>query len=117
MSAFTLGIGFPTLVQGQCVADPEFSATVTTPSGSVSTSSTYGTGWTSELVHIQNTLEINNNFTILTCSALVDAGVEIVVKNGFLLTVETSVISNCDNSMWDYIRVDGRISTALISKL
>jgi len=43
--------------------------------------------------------------------------VEIVVKNGFLLTVETSVISNCDNSMWDYIRVDGRISTALISKL
>lgn len=93
-------------MRAQCAADAGFSPTVTTPSGSVSVSSTYGTGWTAELVHIQNTFEVDDDFTILTCSVLVDAGVEIVVENGNILTIETSVISNCDNSMWEHIRVE-----------
>ncbi|MBI1192549.1 MAG: T9SS type A sorting domain-containing protein [Bacteroidetes bacterium] len=106
MCTLVYGIGFSTPMRAQCVADAGFSPTVTTPSGTVSMSTSYGTGWTSELVHIQNTFEVNNNFTILTCSVLVDAGVEIVVKDDYTLTIETSVISNCENSMWEQIRVE-----------
>ena len=106
MGAFIYSIGFSTSSYAQCVADAGFSPTVTTPSGSISSSVTYGTGWTLESVHLQNTFEIDNNFTILTCTVRVDAGVEIVVKDGYVLTIETSVISNCDNSMWEHIRVE-----------
>ncbi len=106
MGAFIYSIGFSTSSYAQCVADAGFSPTVTTVSGSVSSSSSYGTGWTLESVHLQNTFEIDNNFTILTCTVRVDAGVEIVVKDGYVLTIETSVISNCDNSMWEHIRVE-----------
>jgi hypothetical protein len=91
---------------GQCIADPGFSPSVVTPSGAPSSSSTYGTGWTSIGIHVQEDLEIDNNFSITDCTVRVDAGFRIVVRPGFTLTVDQSLITDCDNVMWSTIEVE-----------
>jgi hypothetical protein len=93
-------------VEGQCIADPGFTATQITPSGGPSVSSTYGAGWTGEFVHLQDDFVLDANFTITDCTVRVDAGFRILVQTGFTLTVDQSLITDCDNAMWSTIAVE-----------